>query len=83
MGSFRSEPETKKTTIRDSFGKYKFAVSHMCGTYYVMKVGDCTWKMRTCPLLHSPTKSWGYLLCLMGMEVVISIYLGAEVAIFV
>lgn len=34
MGSFRSEPEVSKTTMRDSFDKYSFAASHMCGTYW-------------------------------------------------
>ena len=31
MGSFRSEPETTKHTIRKSYDKYSYAVSHMCG----------------------------------------------------
>ena len=31
MGSFRSEPETKKHTVQKTYEKYSYAVSHMCG----------------------------------------------------
>ena len=41
MGSFRSEPETTKNTIRKSYDKYSYAVSHMCGNLYL----DSGWRL--------------------------------------
>lgn len=35
MGSFRSEPETKKHTHSGVFDKITFAVTHMCGTTHI------------------------------------------------
>lgn len=55
----------------------------MCGTLFLTQDGASTWKTHISLNISSPTKNIPYSLCLMAMEVTLSLRSGAEVSTFV
>lgn len=69
MGNFREKADTKKFTSEGQHDKYHYAVSHMCGKYPIIEVGDCTWRTHTSQLLHLAIRNLASLESSMATEV--------------